>query len=173
MVKTFVNELREVNQRIPRRLIMTDGQNLMTSEREIVHPKFLRVSEISFVDIRGQTYSDKPYFFQLGSGEYRGGRNVSKDQANLALGRDFKTVSDDLDILAMLRACECGKFANAYHLGVNILEQQMIRVPVAYFNIPPRIHRALAIDCKDKQFAELIERLNRKEFEMGARGRAV
>jgi hypothetical protein len=166
--KTFVDELIEVNKRIPRRLRVTRMGGIVTSQDRVIVPKFLAVRELDFFEFAGPMKiplqnPDKPYDFQLGQGDYCGSRNISTGEANLALGRDFDTASEGYDIAAMLGACEQYSWTNAYVLGPNVIQEGVVRVPVAYFRIPERLHRALAIDCKDKCFSQLVKRLREEE----------
>jgi len=153
MEKGFIDELIEVNKRIPRRLEMNKEGELVTSKGKAVQVKFLRADLIRAYCPRDM---DK-FLFQLGKEEYRGMRAISREGANLALGYDFKTAENDTDIQVMLRACETS--ANAYYLGINYKFPEEDITPVVYFHINPKVQRALAINPEDEEFAGLIQKL--------------
>jgi len=162
--KTFIDELLEVNKRIPRRLQRSRNGDLVTAKHQIVKPEFY--GTVDLIRIIGRKEDFVPYFFQLGRGEFRGARHVSAEQANLALGSDFETAYNEQDVEAMLTACDInsGSPHNAYVLGGSNHFEKEIIIPVAYLRIPPKIHKGLAIDPKkDPQFVGLIEHLYSKE----------
>lgn len=161
MGKTFIDELIEINKRIPRRILKNAKGKFVTSLNQVVSPVFYHVDEIRVFDIDASKMPipTKPYFLQLGKGDYRGMRHVSKEEVKLALGHDFKTVAEESDILAMLRACEVYEHANAYFIGANMMERDCIRIPVAYLKIPEKVHKNMAINQKSQEFKQLIDRL--------------
>jgi hypothetical protein len=165
MAKTFIDIFLAANRKIPRRIERFEGSFHMIDSRSVARPHFVEpqfiTTEIMKVPLP-EANREKPYDFEIGRGRYKN-RRMSKDEAALVLGHDFRLVSEEEEIPLMLQACKAETPINAYYLGKRSIEQEgtmrYAQAPVAYFHIHPLDHAAVAIDVKDKRFATLIGKL--------------
>lgn len=162
-----IEELLEINSKLKRRLLkVRRGQQveLCTSKEKIVNVEFHSVDihhpVILSDNLERLSNPKKCFYTQLGK---NGKQFITKQEANIILGHDYLTATEDEDIQAMLEAVEGGVgscHANAYFLGGSYTQTKGVStISVVYFKIPNKIHKSLVINRKDKEFSELIKQL--------------
>ena len=140
-------ELLSLNRRIKRRLQLVDeGKSSF-----YIDSVGRKVNDASLMGLDNLTIPDPALYrseFTLSDIlDLRGSQKLTRLEVEKLFGHDYKTVSEDLDILAMLEALRGGmggSRTNAYLLGPTINQAGVARIPVAYFIIPQKRHSGLS-----------------------------
>ena len=153
-----LDKLILLNKNIKRRLVekfkgdvcmFRDGRNRVVNAKPIGLPHSISVSEVEdpFNDER---IKGTPY--HISKDDISG--FLTEDESALALGTDYFTGAEPVDIHAMLKACTGGPgLANAYVLGGNYhyghMKRPFVVVPIQYYSIPKEIYDSLALTEKE------------------------